>query len=182
MRSADSGAIAGAQPRSKSNTATKSVDGETVDLSMNGALVRASDIFSAGSRVEVIFIFLAGIAPDRAVLGAIIRIDRSQSNGDCKLSHMHGAGKRTIAGILVAFRPHDQKRPVRTTSQLNLMKQIRNGMLSRADSGGRRGPIGGNEIDTPEMRRGREEFDADALALVGGFAQKHDAAIPALPA
>ena len=41
----------------------------------------------------------------------------------------------------------------------------------------RRGPIGGNEINTPEMRRGREEFDADALAFVGGITKKNDTAL-----
>ena len=48
-------------------------------------------------------------------------------------------------------------------------------LKARANSSGRRGPIGGNEINAPEMRRGREKFDADALAFVGGFAEKDDA-------
>src|SRR5579864_5842429 len=47
--------------------------------------------------------------------------------------------------------------------------------LARADSGGRRGPIGRHEIHAPEMRRGREEFDANALPFVGCVSQKHDA-------
>ncbi len=40
----------------------------------------------------------------------------------------------------------------------------------------RRGPIGGNEINAPEMRRRSKEFEANALAFVGGVAEKHDAA------
>lgn len=48
--------------------------------------------------------------------------------------------------------------------------------LAGASYGGRSGPIGRNEIDAPEMRRRSEELDADALALLGGIAEKHDAA------
>jgi hypothetical protein len=45
-----------------------------------------------------------------------------------------------------------------------------------ASYGGRSRPIGRHEVDTPEMRRGGEELDADALASFGGIAEKHDAA------
>jgi hypothetical protein len=37
-------------------------------------------------------------------------------------------------------------------------------------AGGAAGPIGGSEIYAPEMRGGREEFYADALALFGEVA------------
>jgi len=49
-------------------------------------------------------------------------------------------------------------------------------MLTGVDVGGRGGPIGGNEVDAPEMRRGSEELKANALAFLGGVTQKNDAA------
>ena len=49
-------------------------------------------------------------------------------------------------------------------------------ILTRANDGGRGGPIGGDEIDAPEMRRGREELEAYALAFFRRITQKHDAA------
>jgi hypothetical protein len=38
------------------------------------------------------------------------------------------------------------------------------------------GPVGGDEIDTPEMWRRGEELKADPLAFIGGVAKKDDAA------
>jgi hypothetical protein len=38
------------------------------------------------------------------------------------------------------------------------------------------GPILGGELDTPEVRAGREEFDADARALIGSVSQIDNAA------
>jgi hypothetical protein len=44
------------------------------------------------------------------------------------------------------------------------------------DIGRRGGPISGNEVYAPEMRRGSEELKANALAFLGGVTQKNDAA------
>jgi hypothetical protein len=49
-------------------------------------------------------------------------------------------------------------------------------MLAGADGGGRGRPVGGNEINTPEMGRGGQKLKADALAFIVGIAEKHDAA------
>src|ERR1700722_8928324 len=51
---------------------------------------------------------------------------------------------------------------------------LASGELTRTKGCRRRRPIRGNEIDAPEMRRGREEFDTDALALFRGFPEKND--------
>src|SRR5713101_3783754 len=48
--------------------------------------------------------------------------------------------------------------------------------LRRWGGGGRGGPIGPSELHAPETRRRGEELDADALSLLRGIAQKHDAA------
>jgi DNA-binding response OmpR family regulator len=50
-----------------------SVEGETIDLSLNGALVRASHTFPVGSPVEVRLYLLAG-KPPVAALGFIMRL------------------------------------------------------------------------------------------------------------
>ncbi len=48
--------------------------------------------------------------------------------------------------------------------------------LRRWGGGWRGGPIGPSELHAPETRRRGEELDADALSLLRGIAQKHDAA------
>jgi hypothetical protein len=48
--------------------------------------------------------------------------------------------------------------------------------LTRAFRSRRSGPIGGNEIDAPEMGRGSEELKTYALAFLCGITKKHDAA------
>ena len=48
--------------------------------------------------------------------------------------------------------------------------------LGGPNVGGWRGPIRRNEIHAPEMRRGREKFQANALTLFRGIAEKDDAA------
>jgi len=58
----------------------KSVDGETIDLSLNGALVRASHAFPVGSPVEVSLYLLAG-KPPVAGLGSIMRIVEGNQMG-----------------------------------------------------------------------------------------------------
>src|SRR5712692_792367 len=47
----------------------------------------------------------------------------------------------------------------------------------RRGSGGRGGPVGRSELHAPEMRRRGEELDTDALSLLRGIAQIHDAAL-----
>jgi DNA-binding response OmpR family regulator len=51
----------------------KSVEGETVDLSLNGALVRAANTFPVGSPVELRLYLLAG-RPPVAAFGSIMRL------------------------------------------------------------------------------------------------------------
>ncbi len=58
----------------------KSVDGETIDLSLNGALVRASHAFPVGSPVEVSLYLLAG-KPPVAGLGSIMRVVEGNQMG-----------------------------------------------------------------------------------------------------
>lgn len=58
----------------------KSVEGETVDLSLNGALVRASHTFPIGSPVEVRLYLQAG-RPPVAGLGSIMRVVDSNQMG-----------------------------------------------------------------------------------------------------
>src|SRR5260370_32757292 len=49
-------------------------------------------------------------------------------------------------------------------------------MLTRADAGGRSGPISGNKVAAPEMGGRGEKFEGAALAFVCCVTQKHDAA------
>jgi DNA-binding response OmpR family regulator len=58
----------------------KSVEGETVDISLNGALVRAPRIFPAGSAVEVSLYLLAG-RPPVVGLGSIMRVIEDNQMG-----------------------------------------------------------------------------------------------------
>src|SRR5579863_10661278 len=51
------------QARVRLKCGEKSVEGETIDLSLNGALVRASHTFPVGSGVEVSLYLLAGSPP-----------------------------------------------------------------------------------------------------------------------
>jgi len=58
----------------------KSVEGETIDISLNGALVRASQTFPVGSPVEVSLYLLAG-RPPVAGLGSIMRVVEGSQMG-----------------------------------------------------------------------------------------------------
>jgi two-component system chemotaxis response regulator CheY len=58
----------------------KIVEGETVDISYNGALVRASNTFPVGSLVEVSLFLLAG-KPPIAGLGSIMRVEEGNQMG-----------------------------------------------------------------------------------------------------
>jgi DNA-binding response OmpR family regulator len=58
----------------------KSVEGETIDISLNGALVRAAHTFPVGSPVEVNLYLLAG-KPPIAGLGSIMRLVEGNQMG-----------------------------------------------------------------------------------------------------
>ena len=58
----------------------KTVEGETIDMSLNGALVRASHTFPVGSPVEVKLYLLAG-KPPVAGLGSIMRVVEGNQMG-----------------------------------------------------------------------------------------------------
>ena len=58
----------------------KTVEGETIDLSLNGALIRASHIFPVGSPVEVSLYLHAG-RPPVAGLGSIMRVVEGNQMG-----------------------------------------------------------------------------------------------------
>jgi CheY-like chemotaxis protein len=62
------------------------VEGETIDLSLNGALVRASHIFPVGSPVELSMFLLAG-TPPIAGLGSIMRVVDGNQMG-IQLEHL----------------------------------------------------------------------------------------------
>jgi len=58
----------------------KSVEGETIDISMNGTLVRASHTFPVGSPVEVSLYLLAG-KPPVAGMGSVMRVMEGNQMG-----------------------------------------------------------------------------------------------------
>jgi DNA-binding response OmpR family regulator len=58
----------------------KSVEGETIDISLNGTLVRASHIFPVGSPVEVSMYLLAG-KPPVAGVGSVMRVVEGNQMG-----------------------------------------------------------------------------------------------------
>jgi DNA-binding response OmpR family regulator len=79
----------------------KSLEGETVDLSLNGALIRASDIFSAGSNVVLILFLLDGL-PAVAYSGTVVRIVKDVQMG-IQLDHMHGSESARLQEYLLPF-------------------------------------------------------------------------------
>jgi two-component system chemotaxis response regulator CheY len=58
----------------------RSVEGETIDISLNGAFIRASSIFPVGSHVEVSMHLLAG-SPPIAGVGSIMRVTGENTMG-----------------------------------------------------------------------------------------------------
>ncbi len=68
----------------------KSVEGETIDISMNGALIRAAHTFPVGSLVEVILFLLAG-KPPLAALGCIMRLVEGGSQMGIQLDALSAA-------------------------------------------------------------------------------------------
>jgi DNA-binding response OmpR family regulator len=79
----------------------RNLEGETVDLSMNGALVRASDIFSAGSNVELNLLLLDG-QPPVVCSGIVVRIVKDNQMG-IQLDKMHGAESGRMQEFLLPF-------------------------------------------------------------------------------
>jgi DNA-binding response OmpR family regulator len=60
--------------------AGRSAEGETIDLSLNGALVRTSSVFAPGSKVEAVFDLLPGTDPV-AGRGSVTRIEEGNRMG-----------------------------------------------------------------------------------------------------
>ena len=79
----------------------RSVDGETIDISLNGALVRASHTFPVGSPVEVSLYLLAG-RPPVAGLGSIMRVVEGNQMG-IQLDRMPAAESGRLQDYLLPF-------------------------------------------------------------------------------
>jgi DNA-binding response OmpR family regulator len=79
----------------------KSVEGETIDLSLNGALVRASHTFPVGSPVEVQMYLLAG-RPPVAGLGSIRRVIEGNQMG-IQLEPLPSAESGVLQEYLLPF-------------------------------------------------------------------------------
>jgi two-component system chemotaxis response regulator CheY len=77
----------------------KIVEGETVDISYNGALVRASNTFPVGSLVEVSLFLLAG-KPPIAGLGSIMRVEEGNQMG-IQLERMPAAANGRLQAYLL---------------------------------------------------------------------------------
>jgi hypothetical protein len=79
----------------------RSVDGETIDISLNGTLVRASHTFPVGSPVEVSLYLLAG-RPPVAGLGSIMRVVEGNQMG-IQLDRMPAAESGRLQEYLLPF-------------------------------------------------------------------------------
>jgi two-component system chemotaxis response regulator CheY len=77
----------------------KIVEGETVDLSLNGALVHASNTFPVGSLVEVSLFLLAG-KPPIAGLGSVMRLVEGNQMG-IQLERMPAAANGRLQAFLL---------------------------------------------------------------------------------
>ena len=77
------------------------MDGETIDISLNGTLVRASRTFPVGSPVEVSLYLLAG-RPPVAGLGSIMRVVEGQQMG-IQLDRMPAAESGRLQEYLLPF-------------------------------------------------------------------------------
>jgi two-component system chemotaxis response regulator CheY len=76
----------------------KSVEGETIDISLNGALVRASHAFPVGSLVEISLYLLAG-KPPIVGLGSIVRVVEGNQMG-VQIEHMPAAASGRLQEYL----------------------------------------------------------------------------------
>jgi two-component system chemotaxis response regulator CheY len=79
----------------------RSVDGETIDISLNGTLVRASHTFPVGSPVEVSLYLLAG-RPPVAGLGSIMRVVEGKQMG-IQLDRLPAAESGRLQEYLLPF-------------------------------------------------------------------------------
>jgi CheY-like chemotaxis protein len=79
----------------------KSTEGESIDLSMNGALVRAADTFSVGSNVEVSMFLLDG-QPPIGCLGSVVRLLKDNQMG-ILIDRMRGAEMARLQEFLLPF-------------------------------------------------------------------------------
>jgi two-component system chemotaxis response regulator CheY len=79
----------------------RSVDGETIDISLNGTLVRASHTFPVGSPVEVSLYLLAG-RPPVAGLGSIMRVVEGNQMG-IQLERLPAAESGRLQDYLLPF-------------------------------------------------------------------------------
>jgi two-component system chemotaxis response regulator CheY len=77
----------------------KIVEGETVDLSFNGALIRATNTFPVGSLVEVSLFLLAG-KPPIAGLGSVMRLVEGNQMG-IELERMPAAANGRLQAFLL---------------------------------------------------------------------------------
>ena len=79
----------------------KSVEGETIDISLNGTLVRASHAFPVGSPVEV-SLFLLGGRPPVSGLGSIMRVGDNNQMG-IQLDQLPAAESGRLQEYLLPF-------------------------------------------------------------------------------
>ena len=79
----------------------KSVEGETIDISLNGALVRASHTFPVGSPVEVSLYLLRG-RPPVAGFGSIMRVGDGNQMG-IQLEQLPAAESGRLQEYLLPF-------------------------------------------------------------------------------
>ncbi len=80
----------GAHVRVRVKCDGESVEGETIDISLNGALVRGAHAFPVGSLVEVILFLLDG-KPPIAALGCIMRLVEGGSQMGIQLDALSAA-------------------------------------------------------------------------------------------
>jgi two-component system chemotaxis response regulator CheY len=76
-----------------------SVEGETIDISLNGALVRASHTFPVGSTVEISLYLLAGKRPVVG-LGSIMRVVEGNQMG-IQLEHLSAGASGRLQDYLL---------------------------------------------------------------------------------
>ncbi len=128
---------------------------------------------AARRTIELLLSRIESIGVEESAMGRMIGFRL----GDHPRNRRHSGSisqRCPTAGIPNASAAADRK-DIGKVSSLKRVASYQTERLARTNGCRRRGPIRGDEIHTPEMRRGREKFDADALAFVGGFAEKHDA-------
>jgi DNA-binding response OmpR family regulator len=76
------------------------VEGESIDISLNGAFIRASETFMVGSAVEISMFILAG-APPVAGLGLIMRVTEGDKMG-VQLERLPAAESARLQEYLLA--------------------------------------------------------------------------------